>query len=66
MSLARCRISQIVSGSSPVGFQRCTAKISEFRRGWSSKMRSVGVLEIDYFLARGENDWSLKGEAVGT
>ncbi len=33
MSLCRFRISQMVSGSSPVGFHRCTAKISEFRRG---------------------------------
>ena len=43
--LVRLRICQMVSGSSPVGCHRCTAKISELRRGWSSKMRSVGVLE---------------------
>ena len=32
-------------GSSPIGFQRWTAKISEFLRGLSSKIASVGVLE---------------------
>ena len=29
----------------PIGFHICTAKISELRRGLSSKIASVGVLE---------------------
>ena len=45
MSLCRLSTSQIVPGSSPIGFHRCTAKISEFLRGLSSKIASVGVLE---------------------
>ena len=45
MSFCRCRICQIVSGSGPTGFHMCTAKISELRRGLSSKIASVGVFE---------------------
>ena len=45
MSFWRCITSQMVSGSAPIGFHMCTAKISELRRGLSSKITSVGVLE---------------------
>src|SRR5258708_7845965 len=38
MSFWRCSTSQIVAGSGPVGFHICTAKISELRRGSSSKI----------------------------
>ena len=37
--------SQMLSGSGPIGFHMCTAKMRESRRGSSSKIASVGVLE---------------------
>ena len=45
MSFWRCITSHMVSGSGPTGFHMWTAKISELRRGLSSKTTSVGVLE---------------------
>jgi hypothetical protein len=35
----------MLSGSGPIGFHMCTAKMRESRRGSSSKIASVGVLE---------------------
>jgi len=45
MSFWWCITSHMVSGSRPTGFHMWTAKISEFLRGLSSKITSVGVLE---------------------
>ena len=45
MSFWRLKTSAIVSGSVPVEFHMCTAKITESFRGLSSKTASVGVFD---------------------
>ena len=45
MSFWRLKTSAIVSGSVPVGFHMCTAKITESFRRLSSKTASVGVFD---------------------
>ena len=45
MSFCRPMTCQSVSGSGPAGFHMCTAKITESRRGLSSRTASIGVLE---------------------
>ena len=45
MSFCRAATCQSVSGSVPSGFHTCTVKITESRRGLSSRTASIGVFE---------------------